>query len=233
LELKCIIGEAVVATEEEMAFGRTSIGAYKYKSGVFAISNELLTDSNVAVIPLITKATGARFQRAWNLHFTKGTNSGQPQGIVPGLIAAGGTTSIAATALAADNLIDLVHSLNAAYRFGSKFMLNDVTLSAIRKLKDGDGNYLWQMGDISKGVPDTLLGYPVAVNYDMDGIATSKVSVLFGNYTSAYTIRRAGEFALRRSEEFKFDSDEVAFVSFARVDGKLLLPAAVKGLQHA
>jgi HK97 family phage major capsid protein len=110
--------------------------------------------------------------RIANAKLTTGSGSSDVEGIVTN--SAAGVTAASATAVTADEIIDLVHSVDPEYRQSpnAAIMMNDSTLTAIRKLKDGNGNYLWQMGDFQIGTPQNILGYPVVVNQDMDSIAT-------------------------------------------------------------
>ena len=118
--------------------------------------------------------------RIANSKLTTVSGSFDVEGVVTN--SAAGVTAASATAVAADEIIDLVHSVDPAYCVGNAaFMTNDSTLEAVRKLKDGDGNYLWQMGNYQVSVPQNLLGYLVVVNQDMDSIATAKKEILFGD----------------------------------------------------
>ena len=108
-------------------------------------------------------------------------------------------------------------------------MFNDSTLLSMRKLKDGDGNYLWQPADARTGAPATILGYGFAINQAVDSLAAAKKAVLFGDF-SKYVVRRVREFAVRRLDERYAEFDQVGFIGFARYDGELLDTAAVKHL---
>ena len=112
-------------------------------------------------------------------------------------------------------------------------MMNDTTLGYIRKLKDGQGNYLWQMGDVSKGVPSTFQGYQIAENYSMDSLGLSNVPVVFGDISEAYTVRRVGSIVLKRTEELFLATNQVGFISYGAFDGKLVNPNAIKGVKNA
>jgi HK97 family phage major capsid protein len=109
-------------------------------------------------------------------------------------------------------------------------MMHDSTLKAIRKLKDGDGNYLWQMGDFQVGTPQNILGYPVVVNQDMAEIATGNKTVAFGDM-SAYYVRKVGAPALYVARE-RFAPD-FGILGYIRFDGVLTDTAAIKVLTQA
>ena len=109
-------------------------------------------------------------------------------------------------------------------------MMNDSTLKAVRKLKDGQSNYLWQMGDFQVGTPQNILGYPVVVNQDMDSIATGKKTILFGDMSQFY-VRKVGGPAMYVARE-RFAPD-FGILGYIRFDGVLANTAAVKHLVQA
>lgn len=229
-----IIAENASASDTDITFGEKTIGSFEYTTGFFKVPRMLLRDSLVDIPSLIAKNSSTRFGRGLNAHFTNGTGSGQPEGLITGLVAASGTTTIASgTEVTTDELINLIFSLDAAYRKNAKFMMNDTTLGYIRKLKDGQGNYLWQMGDVSKGVPSTFQGYQIAENYSMDSLGLSNVPVVFGDISEAYTVRRVGSIVLKRTEELFLATNQVGFISYGAFDGKLVNPNAIKGVKNA
>jgi HK97 family phage major capsid protein len=121
--------------------------------------------------------------------------------------------------VAGDDLIDLIHSVDPAYRNqNSRFMLADSSVKAVRKLKDTTGQYLWQPG-LTAGSPDTLLGYAVSINQDMPVMAANAKSIIFGDISQAYVIRRVQGVAVKRFDERFADALQVGFLSFARYDG--------------
>lgn len=229
------IAEATAASDVELAFGRVTLGAWKYTSGIFKISNELLQDSIVNVESEVLDAIETRFGRRLNQRFTAGDGSSKPTGIVStaGALTVGSNAIV--SGLDYDDLVDLVHSVDPAYRANksTKLMFNDSTLAAIRKLKDGNGLPLWTMGDITKGVPNTILGYEYVINQDMPSIAASAKSIVFGDLAETYRIRLVSGVGVRRLTELYATSDEVGFVSFMRADGKVMTTHAAKVLQHA
>ena len=172
---------------------------------------------------------GERMARIANSKLTTGSGSSDVEGIVTN--SAAGVTAASATAVTADEIIDLVHSVDPAYRVGNAaLMMNDSTLAAVRKLKDGDGNYLWQMGNYQAGVPQNLLGYNVVVNQDMDSIATAKKTILFGDMSYFY-VRKVGQPAIYVARE-RFAPD-FGILGYIRFDGVLSNTAAIKHLVQA
>ena len=158
---------------------------------------------------------------------TTGSGSSDVEGIVTN--SALGKTAAGTAAITADEIIDLIHSVDPAYRASpnSAIMMNDSTLAAVRKLKDGDGNYLWQMGNYQAGVPQSILGYPVVVNQAMDSLATAKKVMLFGDMSKFY-VRKVGGPSLYVARE-RFAPD-FGLLGFVRFDGVLVNTAAIKHL---
>jgi len=214
-----LIGENTAQnTTTDPTFGQVIFRAYKWSSAMVLVPYELLEDSAFDLNSTLGSMLGERLGRIQNQHFTTGTSSGQPNGIVT---AATTYAAAAATSITFDDVINLKHAVDPAYRNGGIFMCHDSVLAAIRKLKDGNGRYLWSNGT-QVGVPDTLDGNVVVNNQDMDStFAITKKTLLFGQ-ASKYKIRDVGEIRLRRLEERYADTDQQGFVAFARGDGNLL-----------
>ena len=141
-----------------------------------------------------------------------------------------GKVAAGVAAITSDEIIDLIHSVDPAYRMSPRtaFMLNDQTLAAVRKLKDGDGNYLWQMGNIQNGVPQSLLGYSVRINQAMDSLAASKKVMLFGDF-GKYFVRKVGQPLIGAIQDKDFWPG-FGVAGYIRFDGELSDAAAVKHL---
>ncbi len=214
---------------KDAVFGQKSLGAFAFNTEWVRWSAELNTDSVLNMESFLGRLLGQRMARIANSKLTTGSGSSDVEGIVTN--SAVGKTAASATAINADEIIDLVHSVDPAYRVGNAaFMMNDSTLAAIRKLKDGDGNYLWQMGNYQAGVPQNLLGYNVVINQDMDSIATAKKTVLFGDM-SQYYVRKVGQPAIYVARE-RFAPD-FGILGYIRFDGVLADTAAIKHLVQA
>ena len=228
-----ILGENTDATtgSTDVAFGQKTLGAYTYTSGVIKISNQLLQDSAFDLSSLLVEALSTRLGRIQARHTTTGTGSGQPQGVTVGATA---VTGAAATAITTDNIIDLIHSVDPAYRTapGVKLTFNDHTLAAVRKLKDSYGQYIWTMGNIQTGVPSQVFGYQYIINQHLADIAANALTIGFGDF-KRYIIRQVQDVLVRRLDERYAELNQVGFVGFMRMDGKLLNPNAVKFIQHA
>jgi len=144
-------------------------------------------------------------------------------------------TAASATAFTLDEVISLIHSLDPAYRNlpGTGFMMHDTTAAFARKLKDGQGRYLWEQS-VQLGQPDRLFGYPVTINNDMSAtFTTGQKLILFGNYQLAYIVRDAGAVRFVRSDEKYVLEHQVMFEASQRTDGNLIDSTAVKHLALA
>ncbi len=215
-----IIGENSAVTGGDMTFSTVIFRAYKYYSKLILCPAELIEDSAFNLPAFIGEACGIRIGRIQADHFTTGTGAGQPYGAVTQ--ATLGKTATSATAISADDIMDLAQSVDPAYRkTGCAFSMNDAILFAVKKLKDGMGRYLMQPS-LAMGSPDTLLGYPISINQSMDStVSSGKKTILFGQH-SKYKIRDVAEIRLRRLVERYAEYDQEGFIMFMRSDGNLL-----------
>jgi HK97 family phage major capsid protein len=231
------LNENVGAASQDPTFGGVGIPTYKYSSKVFAVPFELLQDSALDMEGFIFRRAAERIGRITNQRFTTGTGSGQPQGFV-GVANAGkvGTTG-QTTTVTHDDLVDLVHSVNAAHRYDPRarpnFSMADATFKVARKLKDATTNRPVYLP--SDGVqPETILGYPVDVNDDVPTPAANAKSIFFGNFFNGYKVRDAMLPLLFRFSDSAFAKlGQVGFLMIARCGGNLVDPAAVKYYQHS
>lgn len=217
---------------DDVTFGQKLLDAYVYDTGMVKVPLELLQDSAFNIEQLMNDLFGERLGRLANSALTTGTGTNQPNGIVTA--SAEGKVAAATGAITADEIIDLLHSVDPAYRASprARWMFNDSTLATIRKLKDGQGNYLWQMGDIRMGEPAQILGHPYSVNQAMADIGTSAKPIVFGDF-SRYIVRKVLGFQVLTLRERYAENFQVGFVGFKRFDGELLNSAAVKHLVNA
>lgn len=214
----------------DLVFGNATLSAYVFATPWLKISFELLQDSAFNVEQFIARKLGERLGRGANGKLTIGTGNKEAMGIVTA--SARGKLAASAAAISADELIDLQHSVNQAYRRSPfcRWQFADTTLAVIRKLKDGNGNFLWQMGDIRNNAPDAILGKPYSVNDDVPAIAAGARSVLFGDH-SAYTVRKVGSPLIGTVRERFWP--KVGMAGIIRYDGNLLDANAVKHLRQA
>ena len=225
------IDEEAQYPESDDAFGQVSIGAYKLAT-MIKISEELLNDSVFDMPAYIAKEFARRIGAAEEEAFFTGNGTGKPLGI---LAATGGAetgvTAAAADKITMDEVIDLFYSLRAPYRRNAVFIMNDATVKALRKLKDGQGQYLWQPS-ITAGTPDTILNRPVYTSGFMPTLATGNKTILFGDLGYYWGADREGR-SFKRLNELYAPTGQVGFLASQRVDGKLILPEAVKVLKQA
>jgi HK97 family phage major capsid protein len=219
--------EAAQFGESEPTFQSFTLRAHKFGT-LLQVSAELLQDSGINLVEFLGRQFGHALGTAVNAKLTLGTGTVEPNGIVTAstLGVTGGTGVTGA--FTADNLIDLAHSVDSAVarRPGVGFMMNRKALGAVRKLKDGQGMYLFQPS--VGGVGDSLLGFRIIENPDIVDTAVDAKSVLFGDFSS-YHVRRVGPGVdIARSDDFAFDSDLVTFRASIRLDGDLGQGANVK-----
>lgn len=226
-----ILDENTQIGEQDISLGQKSLGAYLYTSKLIRVSYQLLQDSAFDFeSQIIRPAFGKRIGRAVNRHLTVGTGSSQPNGIVTA--SSLGKTATTGTTLSFDDLIELEHSVDPAYRSAPnvRWMFHDTTLKALRKLKDGQGNYLWSPADARSGAPAKIWNYPYSINQHMPEVDGSSKPIVFGDFDE-YVVRRVREFTMVRLVERYADYLQVGFFAFGRFDGELADTAAVKHLQ--
>lgn len=220
-----IVGEGVASTADTATpFGSVTMKAYTYRSPILPVSLEFLQDSAFDE-GYIINALGDSIGRGFNAHGTTGTGTGQPKGIVTDAVSGKVGLTGQTTSIISDDLLDLVHSMDPAYRHGgsAKFMMHDQSLKAVRKLKDNTGRPIFIPGfdGLANPMPDTILGYQVVINQDMAQMAANAKSVLFGQLNK-YKVRIARNVQVLRLAERYADQLQVAFLLFARMDGRLL-----------
>lgn len=227
-----LLGINTQESEQAITFGVFNLDAYKFTSKSVLVPIELMDDSAFDFDGVVTPLLSERVGRILEQYFTTGTGSNQPNGIVTASTA--GVTGSSASAITVDDLIDLQHSVDPAYRRmpGAAFMFNDSTLKAIKKLKDSQNRPLWLAGyDVNE--PDTILGQPYFINQEMAAIGASAKSVLFGDL-SKYIVRTVKDMRILRLVERYADYYQVGFQLFVRADGDLLNAGTnpVKHLVH-
>lgn len=214
-----IVGEAAdVSATQDPTFGETVWGAYKLRSKKVVYSSESTEDVMFNLPGILGQILGERLGRGANRYCTTGTGSSQPTGAVYG--AATGVTAASATTFTADEVINLIHSVDPAYRSGAGFglMLHDTVLAFIMKLKDGDGNYLYKFAD---GTANTIYGKRYQINQHMDSAFTASKELIAAGDFSRYVVRQVRDIRLRRYVELHGDNDQDAVQAFLRLDGKI------------
>lgn len=226
-----LVAEGGTISESDPTFGQSTISVYKYAAIVEA-SSELIEDNGVGsfnVLNFVADQGGAAVARALSAAWTAGSGSSQPNGYDN---CTAGVTAASATAITANELIDLQHSITAPYRIGAAWAMNDSTLKAVRKLVDSNGQYVWQPG-LRVSNPDELLGAPVYTDTNMEEIATGKKTVVYGNFTRGYFCRIAGGVRVESSNAPAFTTDLISTRFIVRGGGNIIDTNALRHLVQA
>ena len=217
-------------TESDEAFTQVTLSAYKL--GTFLkISEELLNDAAFNVEQYLASEFARRIGAAEEEAFLIGDGNGKPTGIFAQT--GGGETAVTTgkpTDISADELIDLHYSQRAPYRARAVWIMNDATVKTVRKLKDGNGQYLWQPA-LTAGTPDMILGRPVHTSTFAPEIKAGAKTVAFGEQGYYWIADRQGR-SFKRLNELFATTGQVGFLASQRLDGKLILPEAVKILSQ-
>lgn len=224
------IDEEGAYTESDDVFGQEQIDAHKLGT-IIKVSEELITDSVFDLEQYFTAEFARRIGSKEEEAFLVGNGVKKPTGLLNETGGAQlGVTAASATAITADELIDLYYSLKSPYRKNAIWILNDSTIKAIRKLKDGSGQYLWQPA-IKDGEVNTILGKPYFTSSYAPEIGSAAKSILFGDLNFYWIGDRQGITFKRLNEKYA-DVGQIGFLASKRVDAKLVLPEAVKYLQQ-
>lgn len=234
-----IVGQNVLTNAQDTTFGIVGLDVYRYSSKSIAVPWELLQDTFLDIEAYIQGLLAMRLGRITNKHFTVGTGTAQPRGIVTAAaLGKTGLTGQTAT-VTYDDFVDLEHSINRAYRSAAKFgfMFADSSLKVVRKIKDSNGRPIFVPGyeqGNPGGAPDRLLNRPITINDDVPAMAASAKSILCGDF-SKYIARRVMDLTLFRMTDSAFTlRGQVGFVAFQRMGGNLVdAGGAVKYYQNS
>ena len=215
-------------TESNPTFGQKQIDAYKL-TDLCRVSVELLKDSTFDIEAYLRQEFARAFGIAEEEAFCVGNGTTQPTGIFTANGGTVGVTAASATAITADEIISLVHALKAPYRKNAKFLMNDATVALLRKLKDQNGQYLWQPS-IQAGTPNRLLGYEIYTSPYVPVAEAGTLTVAFGDFKNYWIGDRAGR-TVQRLNELYATNGQIGYVATERVDGKVILPEAIQLLQ--
>lgn len=213
-----IVAENTQLAEQDVTFAQKVLHSYLYTSKIVRVSYQLLQDSSFPLETWLMKKLGERIGRATNAHFTTGTGSGQPEGVVTGATTAG--TTAAAGAVTYAELLTLFHSVDVAYRNAAQWMMNDSTVKLLKALEDTEGHLIWSPG-LATREPDTIMGKTYIVNNDVAAVAANAKAVLFGDFANYY-IRDTRDVTILRLTERYADYLQVGFIAFSRHDGALI-----------
>lgn len=215
-------------TESNPTFGQKQIDAYKL-TDLCRVSVELLKDSTFDIEAYLRQEFARAFGIAEEEAFCIGNGTTQPTGIFTANGGTVGVTAASATAITVDEIISLVHALKAPYRKNAKFLMNDATVALLRKLKDQNGQYLWQPS-VQAGTPDRLLGYEIYTSPYVPVAEAGALTIAFGDFKNYWIGDRAGR-TVQRLNELYATNGQIGYVATERVDGKVILPEAIQLLQ--
>ena len=221
------VDEEGTIPDSDDTFGQITIGAHKVAT-MIKVSDELLQDSVFNIESYIAAEFARRIGAAEEEAFITGNGTGKPTGLLHATNGAGIGVTTNGNTPTADEIFDLIHSIKSVYRKKAVFLLNDSTLKALRKLKDGQGQYLWQPG-LKEGQPDTLLNYRLVTSPFMPEIDSGNKVILFGDFKSYWIADRQGR-SFQRLNELYAATGQVGFRATQRVDGRLVLAEAMKCL---
>jgi HK97 family phage major capsid protein len=218
---------------QDVVFGQKTLRSYPFSSKWVKVPLVLLNDSFIDLGAFLGRKLGERIGRRENRAYTTGSGTGEPEGVVTGVsvgkLGANGQT----TTVTWQDFVHLTHSIDRAYRNErSRFMAHDLTIAAVRLMVDGDARPLWEPS-IQAGQPDTLFGYPITYNNDMPQMAANAKSIIFGDFEAGYVIRQVMGISAVRAEERFIDNLQVGFLSWARMDGMVQDPNALRAYQNA
>jgi len=221
--------ENAAYAESNPTFDQKTIDAFKL-TDLVKVSTELLQDSMFDLESYIAQEFARAFGAAEEETFCVGTGTGQPTGIF-NATAGGhiGVTASSATAITVDNLLDLIYALKSPYRKSAKFLMKDTTVSAIRKLKDSNGAYLWQPS-VQANQPDKLLGYDLYTSPYVPEASAGALPVAFGDFNNYWIADRTGR-TVQKLIELYAGVGQVGFIATERVDGKVILPEGIQLLK--
>lgn len=215
--------------ESDLSFNQVLLGAHKLGTLV-KVSEELLNDSAFNLPSYIAREFARRLGSKEEEAFLVGDGVGKPLGLLSDNSVEVGITTASDKAITFDNLIDLYYSVKEPYRKNSVFIMNDQTVKAIRQLKDTNGQYIWQPSLVA-GTPDKILNCPVLTSPYVPEIAAGATTVIFGDFSYYWIADREGR-SFKRLNELYATTGQVGFLGSQRVDGKLILPEAVKLLKQ-
>jgi HK97 family phage major capsid protein len=217
-------------TESNPTFDQKSIDAFKL-TDLVKVSIELLQDSMFSLETYIAGEFARAFGVAEEQAFCVGTGTGQPTGIFTVSGGQVGVTAGSATTVTVDNIIDLIYALKSPYRRNAAFLMKDVTVSSLRKLKDSNGVYLWQPS-VQAGQPDRLLGYPIHTSPYVPAVAAGALPIAFADFSNYWIADRMGR-TVQRLTELYAGNGQVGFIATERVDGKVILSEGIQLLKMA
>ena len=225
------VGQEV--SNQDLTASKQTWSAHTVSSKSVKVDRTLLQDASYDLVGRISRSLGTRIGRAMAAAHTTGSGVGQPTGIVNSAYL--GKTAAATGSFTFDEVMDLISSVGTAYAKNAKFMMHRLIKWEMRKKKDGQGRYLWEPQLQTAGQPDNILGYQIIENSNMSSaLTTGQKLILFGDL-SHYKIRDVASITIQRLVEKYAETNQDAFIAFARTDGKLLVSgesAATKPVKY-
>jgi HK97 family phage major capsid protein len=214
----------------DVKFGQKTLDAFKLTNQI-KVSTELLQDSMFSIEQYLAEEFARSLGVAEEEAFCIGSGSGQPTGIFRDTDGATiGYTTASGTAINFDDVISLIHSLKSPYRRNAVFLTHDATVSVMRRLKDNNGQYLWQPS-LQAGQPDRLFGYPLYTSPYVPTIEAGALSVAFGDFSNYWIADRQGR-TLQRLTELYAGNGHIGFLITERLDGKVILAEGIQLLKQ-
>ena len=215
------IDEGGTYSETQSSFDKKVLGAWKL-GGIIKVSEELLQDSKTDLEDYLAGQIALGINKGEAPAFAIGDGNKKPVGYATGI---GGVTLASKDGITGDELIDIFYSLKAGYRARATWRLHDSTMKVIRKLKDGNGNYIYAPA-LVMGERDMILGRPVVTDFYLPELgATNKPVVVFGDF-GYYTIADRGNIEIQRLNELYANEGFIGFRVKKRVDAKRVLDEA-------
>lgn len=228
-----LIAENTAVTQTDPSFGQKQVDAYLFSSDLALVPWTLLQDSSLDLDGELASILGERLGRVAATYQTTGTGAGQPEGIATNISTGKTGATGQTTTVTYDDLVDLEHSVDVAYRTErSRWMMHDLSLAIVRKVKDGEGRPIF-VASTQAGQPDTLLGRPIAINNAVAQMAASAKSIYFGDFNRAFLIRVARDVTMVRLMERYADAMQTGFFAFMRWDSILKTTSAVKAYANS
>ncbi len=210
-----ILGENTQDSELDLVFGTKSIKAHMYTSKIVRVSFQLLQDSGIDIEAFLARKLGERIARILADHLAVGVGTTQPEGLTVGLTLTQETATVGE--IKYDDLVELEHKIDPAYRARARYVLHDSVVKAARKMKDLQNRPLW-VPQMAGGVPSTINGHEYVVDNSLPTLALGAKPAVFGDIESAYLVRLVNGGQVMRLTERYADYLQVGFLQFQRAD---------------
>ena len=211
-------GEEIPGADADQDFTPYTIERHKL-AVIVKITSDLVHDASFSIEKYLIDRLGKNFGRAEDNGFINGTGVNEPTGILAGT--GGADVALTTSTLTYDDMLTLYHSVDKRYRKNAVWLMNDDTALHLRKLKDDDGNYLWNSDN------DTILGKPVVISEYMPDIEDGEKPVAFGDFSYYWIIDRDPA-SVHTLKELYLNTGHIGYLVYEFLDGKLIRSDAVK-----